>query len=384
MTKEQPYILAVDDDKRNLKIMLEMLEEDYNVNFAYSGESCLDNVSSIEPDLILLDIMMPGLNGYEVCKKLKAQEKTRNIPVIFVSGKDSLEDRITGFEVGAEDYFIKPFDHDALLAKIKAALGKASEKSQLTARANEASAIAFKAMTENSRLGCILQFMEASFNTLNYKSLCERIFETTMELGLSCSVLIHAIAGGDSFSASDNGVISPLEESILSRAKHKGRFFDFQNRSIVNYDHISLIIKNMPLDDEVLYGSIKDNICYLLNGADACIKGLQVQMALQQYEQHLLNTINSSTEVMDELRNGYHKMSLDAATIVEDIADEINKSIMQLELSFKQEKTVEEIAERGLQRTIALFNKGIGIDEKFAKLTKNLHQFDEMNREPIS
>lgn len=79
---ERPRILVVDDDNRNQIIMQELLEDDYDLNFSYSGQSCLANVSHFEPDLILLDIMMPGADGYEVCTQLKEQDHTSDIPVI--------------------------------------------------------------------------------------------------------------------------------------------------------------------------------------------------------------------------------------------------------------------------------------------------------------
>lgn len=366
MANVVPHILVVDDDNRNQKIMQEILEDDFSLSFACSGESCLENVSTLDPDLILLDIMMPGMDGYDVCRQLKAQQGTRDVPVIFVSGKDLLEDRIKAFEVGADNYFVKPFDHDDLLGNIKKTLDNVSERAQLANRAEEASAMAFSAMTENSRLGSILRFMEASFTVQDYSSLVKQIFEATSELGISCSMQIRS--GEETLSFIDHGVINPLEVSLLTKTQHKGRFFDFHQRSIVNYEHISLLIKNMPVDDEVLYGSIKDNICYLLNGADSCLKGLHIQIALRQHKQHLLDTIAASTEVMEKLRDSYHEMSMEAATIVEDTNDEIKKAILFLALREDQEKTIDDIAEHGLQRTIALF--GRGIDGKFAKLTE--------------
>ena len=115
----QYKILAVDDDHANLNIISEILSDDYSVKTALSGEEALRLVKSFLPDLVLLDIMMPGIDGYEVCKKLRADAQLANTKILFLSAKELLEDRLFGYGVGGDDYITKPFDEEELLAKIK-------------------------------------------------------------------------------------------------------------------------------------------------------------------------------------------------------------------------------------------------------------------------
>jgi len=112
-------ILAVDDDISNLNIITEVLSSSYTFETAESGEEALKKVQEFVPDLILLDIMMPGIDGYEVCRKLRADTRFSNTKILFLSAKALLEDRLTGYGVGGDDYIVKPFDEDELLAKIK-------------------------------------------------------------------------------------------------------------------------------------------------------------------------------------------------------------------------------------------------------------------------
>ncbi len=112
-------ILVVDDKPVNLKVLIAMLtEQGYLVRPAISGQLALTAVQETPPDLILLDINMPGLNGYEVCQQLKADEKTRDIPVIFISALDETWDKVTAFTVGGVDYITKPFQFEEVLARI--------------------------------------------------------------------------------------------------------------------------------------------------------------------------------------------------------------------------------------------------------------------------
>ncbi|MBF0203087.1 MAG: PleD family two-component system response regulator [Desulfamplus sp.] len=103
-------ILIVDDEPYNLKILNELLRSDYNIRVATNGERALEiAMSDNPPDLILLDVMMPGIDGYEVCRRLKLFANTQDIPVIFITAKTEEEDEVRGFEAGAVDYVIKPF-----------------------------------------------------------------------------------------------------------------------------------------------------------------------------------------------------------------------------------------------------------------------------------
>ncbi len=112
-------ILIVDDIKKNLELLATILYNvPYNVLFASSGERALEIASLKNPDLILLDIMMPNMNGYEVCQRLKGEEATRDIPVLFITARTEEYAVIEGFEVGAVDYIVKPFNKAELLARV--------------------------------------------------------------------------------------------------------------------------------------------------------------------------------------------------------------------------------------------------------------------------
>ncbi len=113
-------ILIVDDVPKNIELAANILQaKNYNITFATNGEAALEKVKSIDFDLILLDVMMPGMDGFEVCKRLKADTKTREIPIIFLTAKSETENVVKGFELGAVDYVTKPFSAEELLARVK-------------------------------------------------------------------------------------------------------------------------------------------------------------------------------------------------------------------------------------------------------------------------
>ncbi|MBF0572660.1 MAG: PleD family two-component system response regulator [Desulfamplus sp.] len=116
----KPSILIVDDEPYNIKILNELLRSNYNTRVATNGERALEiAMSDNPPDLILLDVMMPGIDGYEVCKRLKSVANTQDIPVIFITAKTDEQDEVRGFEAGAVDYVTKPFRPIVVEARVR-------------------------------------------------------------------------------------------------------------------------------------------------------------------------------------------------------------------------------------------------------------------------
>lgn len=119
---QRPVILVVDDTPQNLALMRDLLEADYTVKLAPSGERALKIAQSQPLDLVLLDIMMPDVDGYEVCRQLKGNPMTADIPVIFFTAKSEIQDEQMGFALGAADYITKPISPPIVLARVKAHL----------------------------------------------------------------------------------------------------------------------------------------------------------------------------------------------------------------------------------------------------------------------
>lgn len=157
-----PRILVVDDQLINVQLLKRKLERhNMYVISAYSGQDALDAVSTEKPDLILLDVMMPEMDGIEVCRRLQAREDTRSIPVIFITARNTKEGKIEGLAVGAVDYITKPIDLDETLARVQTQLRFVSinrEMVDLQRRLIEA--------RRNATIGAITQGIAHNLNNL--------------------------------------------------------------------------------------------------------------------------------------------------------------------------------------------------------------------------
>ncbi len=117
-------ILVVDDDQNICELIeLYLGNEGYQLDYAHDGSSALDMAKDLNPDLILLDVMLPVINGWEVCRMIR---RTSQVPIIFLTARDMVEDKVQGFELGADDYLVKPFEPRELVVRVKTRLKSAA------------------------------------------------------------------------------------------------------------------------------------------------------------------------------------------------------------------------------------------------------------------
>jgi len=135
---EKESILVIDDNPTNLKLLADVLtQQGFEMFAAEDGESALETLNYVRPDLILLDVMMPGIDGFETCRRLKADPATCDIPIIFMTALSDSVDEVKGLELGAADYIIKPFQVETMLARINTHLTVIKLQAQLQAQVQE-------------------------------------------------------------------------------------------------------------------------------------------------------------------------------------------------------------------------------------------------------
>jgi putative two-component system response regulator len=227
---QKSSILVVDDTPDNLKLMSGLLKEDYKVKIANCGEFALEIAQSDSPpDLILLDIMMPEMDGYTVCFHLKANPKTEHIPVIFLTAKTEVSDETRGFELGAVDYITKPISPPIVLSRVKAHL--AVKKMQDMMR------------DENSIMKKMQDFLSDQNSFLE-----SEVQKRTAEVNAIQDVTIHAMASLAETRDSDTGNhirrTQQYVKVLAEKVRDNPRFSHF-----LNDKNIEMLFKSAPLHD---------------------------------------------------------------------------------------------------------------------------------------
>ncbi len=157
---DKQRILVVDDDESIAELVtLYLTKECYSTDIASDGEEALEKFRSFEPNLVLLDIMLPGVDGYEVCREIR---KTSSVPIIMLSAKGEVFDKVLGLELGADDYIMKPFDPKELVARCKAVLRRFGQDSGASSGATGAPS------ASNDAAGEFVQYDGLTVNHTNY------------------------------------------------------------------------------------------------------------------------------------------------------------------------------------------------------------------------
>ena len=208
-------ILVVDDNEINVDILVETLNGDCDVAVALDGQSALEYIGNDPPDLILLDIMMPDMDGYEVCRRLKADDRFRLIPIVFVTAMGEIEDEAHGLELGAIDYIIKPISPPIVRARVKNHLALKLAREEL-ARQND-----------------ILEI---------------KVQERTRELSLTQDVTIYAMASlAETRDPETGGHIRRTQNYVRALAEHIRKRPGFRDE--LDLETVNILHKSAPLHD---------------------------------------------------------------------------------------------------------------------------------------
>ncbi|BDF96455.1 response regulator [Pseudoalteromonas haloplanktis] len=346
-------ILAVDDEPFNLEIIEEiLLDLDFELKMVGSGFECLSVVEDFAPQVILLDVSMPQMNGYEVCRKLKANPSTAHIIVMFVSARGTVEERMEGYAVGAEDYIVKPFGHDELKSKLNILNQVLIEKESLEQQVEDATSTAFNAMANSCEMGLIVNYIESIGMINNTKALGEALVNCLKSFDLQSNVEFRTIPDApEHFSLT--GVCSPIVIELFDMLKHKGRLHEFSHRILVNYELISLLILNMPDHDPDKHGRIRDHVCFIVSVTEQQLRAIMNRAALELQQTKLNNAItmvNSKFHGLIDLLNENRKNN---EAVFKRLQEELEERIPSMGLDEDQEIFIYQKVDQTIQNSVA-------------------------------
>ena len=285
-------IMIVDDAKDNLLLLEMMLEEKYQIVQADSGQACIDLIAESVPDILLLDVNMPGMTGYEVCATLRKNSATKSLPILFVSAMINTEERLAGFEAGGDEYINKPVNEKELAEKIELQLANVQERKAIEENATEAMKVAMDAMTSSSELGQLISFVSDAQSAKTLTNMGEMIVQVCKGFGLNACAYIHGSKPAFFSCEPDSIEAKVLERSTSS----KERIINLGIRTIVKSEQLSLLVKNMPIEDENRYGRFKDHLAVLISISDGRLLTLKAQLDVAGQRKDVLNKIILHTE----------------------------------------------------------------------------------------
>lgn len=375
---DKKRILVVDDEEINLNILKEILHKEYNVELMESAEACLEHLNHLAleqqeplPDLIVMDVKMPGMNGLDCCRQIKANLQMEEIPVIFVSALIQAEDRIAGYEAGGDDYIVKPFDDDELKMKLSRVLENRTKYQDKSKDYQEALSTAMTAMTNASEIGIILRFFHEIFSADSIESVTRSLISVVHSYGLQATLAIN-IESDNPMVFSSGGAVKPLEVSLIKELRGRERIFHFGKRTLISMGCVSLLILNMPTENEELYGRLKDHLAMITEGLESRIEGMFIERERNQQRENLIKLLAMVQQVTVGIEQAQQEHQTEHSQLVNELVDKIEGSFVYLGLTDEQEKTLTTLIRETEGKVSSLFDKEAAIQEKFSEMKKLL------------
>lgn len=341
-------VYVVDDEPLMLDAVQLVLEDECDVECFGTARTCLARLPERKPDLFLLDVLLPGTDGLELCRRLKEDAENADVPVTFVSGYDTIETRLACYEAGGEDFIVKPFNPDELRSKIAVARRILEEKKRLRETAGFAQRTAFTALSSMGELGIVIEFLRRSFGCTGRTELARAMIDALGQYGLDGAAQIRL--GGDALTLSNDGVDLPLETAVLNHVRHQGRIFEFGKRGVYNFGGVTLLVKTMPLEDAERCGRLRDNLALLAEAADARRQAIEVEQANRRTRDGIGETLAGLYATLETLRRGHQQEQSRYTLLMVDVQEAMSRAFVGLGLTDAQEMQLIELIQTQMER----------------------------------
>jgi len=363
-------VFVVDDDAIILDVLRATLAAECELHTFASAEACLGALADVKPDLFLLDVSMPVMDGYALCRQLKDDWDTQDIPVVFISASDNNETRMLCYEAGGDDFIQKPFDPAELLSKLGVAGRILAEKKALREQAGYAQRTAMAAMVSMGELGVVLQFLSKSFACNTLDELAAALLDAMQQYDLQAAVQMRI--GDEVLTLSHNGRNVPLEVSVLNHVRESGRIFQFKSRCVFNYGQVTLLVKNMPLEDAERCGRIRDNGALLAEGADARLRAIETEMLAARRRAGIESALPRLYSTLDGVQANYRRNCFELTQVMIDFQEQLAKAFISLGLMERQEEQLSSMANDFVTRLVGTQDASLEIVGHLEALAEDL------------
>jgi len=330
MDIQNACILLIEDDAAFSALICDALSDCHQVVPVRTGTEAIKVAKEQSFDIVLLDYKLPDISGDKVCWGIKKDADEVQPVVIFLSGYDSLEYRLNAYAAGGDDFLAKPFSLRELRVRLSKLLDYRAKHLQALKQVNETQSMVMQTMREAAQYGETLHLVKSTLSCQSEERLAKCFFTYMDKLGLhSCIQFRHDDYRREyDFLGTD---CSPIEGNIFNLLNSQGRIYTFGGRTMFNDTHVSFLVKNMPVENENLFGRFKDILAVAIEAIDARYIELVRIRTLKAAQEQILTLTNELSANMEQLHSR-------GGELTEMIQSELHMSFHILELDESQEK----------------------------------------------
>jgi len=360
------------DEPLSKSVSSYLTEKNYQVfHYKELPEQALASIKDqlpAQPSVVLIDLSIPE-NGLHICRLLREDYLDKNIPIVFISESMSEEDVLDAYDAGADDYLIKPMRLKELAIKLEKYQQLKQSRENQQEMMTGAQKMAFDAMATNSELGEILRFHEDSYSIKDLDELAALLLTAISKFSLKSSVMFFTHTCNF---YRDDGKERPLEEKTLNAFKDQQRIFSWKNRTFFNYDYFSVLIRDMPIDDEARYGILKDQLCLLFNGVDARVKALTVERANSMKATTMRIAADTIAAMVMEIENDNVELSKQFENIIFKMEANISSDIIQFNLLENEEQVLLSHIMNAIKESSEIFETSLEKEKQYKDIMNKL------------
>lgn len=347
-------IFVVDDAEPQLIMLEAALGGQGRVETFLNARACLRRLEDgVVPEVFVLDVDMPEMDGYELCEAIRLTPSVEHVPVIFISGRDDLESRLMGYDAGGNDYVVKPFNTSELLRKINAARSVNTRQVSLKSQLQETERFSGEMLSTLDEYAVLLQFTRNLNDCSSQDQLVGLLFQLLKAYGLRG--LLQIRLPGVELTLSEAGTNRPFEVAVVNNMRAMDRIFEFRNRSAYNYRHLTLVVNNMPTEDPALCGRLRDHLAIVTECASAKLSALATQETVTRLRQQAGDVVTDLRNLVSEVSEEYHRACYVGSEITEKLLGKLTIVFSALGLTDEQENRVAEVVSGAFCDTIDAF-----------------------------
>ena len=365
-------IYVVDDHEPICMLLDVMLAGTFAVESFPTAEDCLQQCLQSWPDLFLLDVKLPGIDGYELCRRIRSMPGGESIPVLFLSGCDSLDAVLAGYDAGADDYVLKPITQTTLQHKVANLLRQSREKRSLQDQSRSTDELVNLLQASLDENALLIRFLRSLAECESERALVDAILRVMADAGLEGAVQIRLRGKVETFS--DTGENSPLAVAVIGHVSGLERIFEFKRCSVYNFSHLSILINNMPVEDSERCGRIRDSYAIIAESADARLAAIQAAADKATIHHGIRDLIDDLEAAVKRYTRCHDEARFQGTLHTTKLADSLLSVLAHLGLTVKQEEQILDMVRSQSDKLVELYDFTHHTSEDFFRLGEKLAQ----------
>ena len=367
------YKIAVVEDDRTTRLLLQSsLGSHYALHVLESAEELLALPDRGGAQLFLLDVGLPGMDGLELCRALKSDPATAQAPVMFLSGHDTSEEILAGYEAGGQDYIVKPFDVASLRHKIENLQRIQAQQEILAEQVRNADELTTQVLASLDEYAVLIKFLR----TLNECETPDDLIQASLSAlqGFNLEGAVQIRMQGSEKTCSAYGENWPLEVAVINHIRTLDRIFEHKHLAAFNFDNITMLVTNMPRHEFELCGRIRDHLAIAMESANAKIRAMQSFMENSWMRGEIGQILQDIGRALQELAQKYQDARYQETIYTAHFIDEITSTFAEVGMSQQQEDVLLESVRSHIKTFVDLYDIAPHTQETLQVLTQRMEK----------